>query len=632
MGFTTLQRTPSTSSPDTLTRSAAGPDWSETIDNLMRLAKQAVASFEFDKAIDYLQSVEDIWDSKGIPEYSLDLRIDLHREKGKAFASQGKIEQAIEEYQKVLLFCRDSSHLQVKSETFTQIGQLLGKQGDYDRALGYLQRAIGAYRRLDDTTGTCKALRNLGVIYVELGEFEEAEVTLEEAITLARTLDNRMLCADLVNNLGAVQNMRGNWRRALELYRESLTTYSEFNEIRKAAYTRNNVAITLLERGLNDEAFDHFQEAYAIAGQIKDASLALIVDINLADLYLKKGFAADADRHCTKAHEQLRETGVVNGHLVEVRKIAGKIAAARGDHETAMRCFDEALAMCHEIGSRFLEADVMLERGLLHRAAGRPYDALNDLEASYHLYASLKATGRREQTEQAISSIELLYLEIFNAMAVEVDQKDPYTKGHSDRVASLALLLGQELGLRTSQLKTVVAGALLHDIGKLTIDDAVLKKSGRLTDEEFRQIKTHAQAGLDLLADREFPWDIKPIILYHHEKIDGSGYPLGLRGEDIPLGARIVGIADVFDALTSDRVYRVAYLPDQALEMMEKESGTSFDPMLLKRFADMIRQGAADPVINSRTSEKEMYSIWSRCLDSQPEPGAEARRSDGVSC
>ena len=179
-------------------RAAAGEDWAKTIDNLMSLAHQAAASFEFDRAIDYLESVEAIWESKGLPEFSLDLRFDLHREKGKAYASQGKLEQAIQEYQKVLSYCRDSRHLEVKSETFTQIGQLLGKQGDYDRALGYLQRAIGAYRRLDDTTGTCKALRNLGVIYVELGEFEEATITFEEAIALAEQFEDRLLYADQI--------------------------------------------------------------------------------------------------------------------------------------------------------------------------------------------------------------------------------------------------------------------------------------------------------------------------------------------------------------------------------------------------------------------------------------------------
>ena len=172
------------------------------------------------------------------------------------------------------------------------------------------------------------------------------------------------------------------------------------------------------------------------------------------------------------------------------------------------------------------------------------------MEASYHIYTNLKADSKREQTEQVIRSLEDLYLEVFDSMAQEVDLKDPYTKGHSDRVASLALLLAKELGLRSHQLKTIVAGALLHDIGKLRISDGILKKPGRLTDEEFVEIKKHAQYGVDIIQDKEFPWDIKPLILHHHERFDGSGYPIGISGEQIPLGARIICIADVFDALT----------------------------------------------------------------------------------
>jgi len=161
-------------------------DWSQTIAGLMSLAKQNNRAYEYEKAIHYLSTLEELWDSKGPPEFTPELRFELHREKGKAFASQGKYDEAIAEYQKILRLCRDSTELQLKAEIFAEIGQLLAKQGDHDRALGYLQRAIGAYRRLKNRAGLCRALRNLGVVFVELGEFEEAELNYQEAINLAR--------------------------------------------------------------------------------------------------------------------------------------------------------------------------------------------------------------------------------------------------------------------------------------------------------------------------------------------------------------------------------------------------------------------------------------------------------------
>jgi putative nucleotidyltransferase with HDIG domain len=526
----------------------------------------------------------------------------------------------------LLRFCRDSNQLDVKSETFTQIGQLLAKQGDHDRALGYLQRAIGAYRRLNDRKGMCRTLRNLGVVYVELGEFEEAELNYEEAIALAEEIGEQVLYADMINNLGAIKNMKGNWKKALDLYRKSLEIYRENKQTRKSAYTENNLAITLAERGMNEEAFKYFQKAYETALSIKDASLTLIVDINLADLYLKKGELESAKQHCRKAEKYLLEQNLINGHLVETKKLAGKIAYYEANYDEALRHFNRAMEISDGIGAKFLTAEVLMERGTLNRAMGKHIEALSDLESSYHIYTNLKADVKKEHTEQVINSIEKLYLQIFDAMARDVDRKDQYTKGHSDRVAALALLLAKELGMQTHMLKTIVAASLLHDIGKIEIEDQILKKAGRLTREEFVSIRRHPGMGVEMLRGKEFPWDIKPLILHHHEKTDGSGYPLGLKGEDIPLGARIICIADVFDALTSDRVYRSAYDTEKALEIMQDESGSTFDPVLLRCFVNMIYQGKADMVINSHTSSDEMYSIWSRCKfeeKQQPEEAGE---------
>jgi len=600
-------------------RVGESPDWAATINNLMRLAQQAAQSYDYDRAISHLCMLESIWDSKGIPEFSRELRFQLHKEKGKAYASQGKYDLAIAEYQKILKLCRDSGHLAVKAETFNQTGQLLAKQGDHDRSLGYLQRAIGAYRRLNDIPGLCKALRNLGVVYVELGEFEEAENTFAEAIDASRQIDDQVVYADLVNNLGAIMNMKGNHERALALYQESLQIYQALNEVRKSAYTTNNVAITLAEQGQNDEALEYFKSAYAIATSMKDAALIMIVDINLADIYLKKGDAEAAKEHCRRAQQHMIESKQINGHLVETKKIIGKIACHEKDYDTALENLTEAVHISRNIGAKYLEAEVLMERGKLYRSMGKHFDSLTDLEVSYHIYTSVKADNKREQTEEVINSIEQLYLEVFNQLAQQVDFKDKYTKGHSDRVASLALILAKELGLRPNGLKTIVAASLLHDLGKIKIEDSILNKAGKLDDDEFNIIKKHPELGVELLRGKEFPWDIKPLVLHHHEKINGLGYPLGLKGEDIPLGARIICIADVFDALTSDRVYRTAFSTDKALQIMEDESGTTFDPVLLQCFVIMIRQGKADPVINSRTREDQLYTIWSQCMVDEKE-------------
>ncbi len=487
-----------------------------------------------------------------------------------------------------------------------------------------MQRESGAGRRVGDDATLCRALRNLGVVYVELGEFEEAEATYDEAIGVARELSDHMVFADLTNNLGTIMSMRGQWRRALDLYRPSLDIYVAAGERRKSAYCENNMGIAYSEQKLAAHASEYFEKAYQTATEIKDSSLKLIVNINIADLQLKTGNMDKARLHAREAEEQLAASGTVNGHLVETKKIAGMIAVADGNVETAGQRFSEALELARQIGAKFLEAEVLLERGKLHSRDGQNLDALADLESSYCIFKSLNAGGRRLQTEAVIHSIEQLYLETFEQMAVEVERKDEYTKGHSDRVATMSLLLAKQLGLQPAELKTIVAAALLHDIGKIKLDDAVLKKDGRLSDDEFAQIKQHPEYAVELLDGKEFPWDVRPSILAHHERLDGTGYPYALKGDDIPLPARIISIADVFDALTSDRVYRPAYDVNRALAIMEGESSAAFDPMLLDQFVEMVRDGRFDWVVNSKTPADEMYSIWSRCMDDDHEPSEPA--------
>lgn len=597
-------------------------NWSETLAHLLGLARDANRAFNYEQALSYLDTLDGLRAGKELGAAGDQLALDLFREKGHALASLGKHEAAIEVYKRVLEHCAEPQQLSVRAETFTQIGQLLAKQGDYDRALGYLQRAIGAQRRLDDEVGMCKALRNLGVIYLQLGELDEAESNYNEAIEIAKLSGQEILYADLVNNLGVIKNMKGDWRTALDYYRESLNIYKAYDEVRKTAYTQNNLAITMTEQGLIDDAHNYFVKAYDIASDIQDSSLLLIININLADVYLRKGHPGDARKHCRLAVAYLKSTNAVNTQLIETKKLLGRIEAAEQLFDSALNQFNEALEIARTLGARFLEAEILLERGSLFRQMNRPFDALTDLEQSYRMYLGLKVQGKQEQTERTIYSIEQLYLESFERLGYDVDRKDPYTKGHSDRVAALSLLLGRELGLKSMVLKTIVAAALLHDLGKINIPDSILKKDGRLTEDEYTLIQRHPEEGVALLRGKEFPWDLKPLVLHHHERFDGAGYPLGLKGEDIPFGARIIALADVFDALTSDRVYRKAFSTEKALEMMGEDAGKSFDPVLFTCFKRMIDERKADFVINSRTAKDELYSIWKLCLpsDEQKDP------------
>ena len=192
--------------------------------------------------------------------------------------------------------------------------------------------------------------------------------------------------------------------------------------------------------------------------------------------------------------------------------------------------------------------------------------------------------ARRAQLEQS-------YFETVRALALAIDARDPYTGGHVDRVASYAKMLGRELGWREDDLKALEVGALLHDVGKIGVPDAILRKNGPLDDVEWGHMRQHPTIGAQMLNGLELLKPAVPAVLHHHERYDGKGYPNGLAGAAIPANARIVAIADAFDAMLTDRPYRKGLPLDVSLEELERCVVSQFDPEFTPYFVRGVRDG-----------------------------------------
>jgi len=191
----------------------------------------------------------------------------------------------------------------------------------------------------------------------------------------------------------------------------------------------------------------------------------------------------------------------------------------------------------------------------------------------------------------AAEDMDALHLRAIESLALAVEAKDNLnTRGHLRRVREYALGIGQDLGLQGADLAALHAGALLHDIGKLAVPEYILTKPGRLTPEEFARMKVHPIVGAEIVEQVQFPYPVAPIVRAHHEKWDGSGYPLGLSGADIPIGARILTVVDYLDALASDREYRRALTLDDAMKQVEAEAGKSFDPQVVEALRGRYRE------------------------------------------
>lgn len=193
-----------------------------------------------------------------------------------------------------------------------------------------------------------------------------------------------------------------------------------------------------------------------------------------------------------------------------------------------------------------------------------------------------------EQLHDKNEELERAYLDTIGILRQTVEAKDPYTRGHSDRVSEYSVLIGKKLGLDEKTLHILKIGGLFHDIGKIGIPDSILLKESKLSDEEYSQIKNHPMIGVHMLGDAAIFTDILPIVKHHHERYDGRGYPSQLVGEDIPYVARIAAVADTFDAMTSKRSYRDSLPIDVVRAEIERCSGTQFDSNIAKVFLDIM--------------------------------------------
>ncbi|HTB10033.1 MAG TPA: HD domain-containing phosphohydrolase [Bryobacteraceae bacterium] len=192
---------------------------------------------------------------------------------------------------------------------------------------------------------------------------------------------------------------------------------------------------------------------------------------------------------------------------------------------------------------------------------------------------------RAEQLRSHAEEVAALHRRTIEVLALAIEAKDQTTHDHLERVEVYAIGVGKELGLDEGQLEALRASALLHDIGKLAVPEYIISKPGKLTPEEFEKMKTHTVVGSEIVEQIRFPYPVAPIVRSHHEKWDGTGYPDGLSGEQIPIGARILSAVDCLDALASDRQYRRALPLEEAIKIVEAESGKAFDPRVVKILA-----------------------------------------------
>ncbi len=263
---------------------------------------------------------------------------------------------------------------------------------------------------------------------------------------------------------------------------------------------------------------------------------------------------------------------------------------------------------------------------VMHSAGALAASAVAPLVVVLHL--TLRSIlGRLSDAEQHVQKIDRLYLSTIETLATAIEAKDGVTSDHIRRVQKFALGLAKALGVTDElTMKAIKAAALLHDTGKLAVPEHILNKPGKLTPAEFEQMKLHVDVGADILSSIDFPYPVVPIVRAHHESWDGSGYPRGLKGHEIPIGARILSVVDCYDALTSDRPYRPALNDADAMKIVLERRGKMYDPEVVDTFMRVYKEIAAE--VMEPVAHQDALSKIGRSISAPPSAAITEIRAD----
>lgn len=480
-----------------------------------------------------------------------------------------------------------------ESEALRRSGIARFQQGDAEAARTACREAAAVASRAGLPDHAAEALNTAGVIELESGELDRAVDLLRQALETGG--DRPVLRARVEQNLGIIANVKGDWAAARAHYERSLDGFLTAGDRHGVALACHNLGMVDADQGQWEAAASHYRRSLELAQELGDTHLEGLCRLNYGETLVASGRAAAAAALAARALAIFDGLGS-KVDKADAYKLLGMVYRETQRPTLAEARLLAAIDLSSACGSLLSEAEAGRELALLYRQLGRNREALTLLTRAHGLFRRLDARVEQVDVSAKVRHLEETYLAVVRSWGESIESSDSYTFGHCERVAAYAVALARELGMSGVDLTTIRVGAYLHDLGKVKVPHEILNKPGRLTGEEFETIKRHPVWGVEMLAGIPFPWDVAPMIRWHHERRDGSGYPDRLQGDQIPLAAEIIGIVDVFDALTTTRSYREALDLETALDRLQ-DSRAGWRPEVYHAFlrvvADLPRLEAA---------------------------------------
>ncbi len=475
------------------------------------------------------------------------------------------------------------------ADALRQLAVVCHHRDEKARAQELAQRSLGLATELGDDLRAAQALNALAGFDFEQGSMDSARRRFQRALVLGGAHD--AVRGKVEQNLGILANIQGDHTAARQHFERALEAFAAVGDVRGRAEAEHNLGMLHADLGEYEQADAHYVRSLHLSEELGNVHLRGLVLLNRADVLASR---QRYDQAMPSAEQALSIFNEMDSKLdkADAYQIIGRIYRETGRIQLAESRLRTAVELATATGSVLSEAETTRELALLYQVTGRNQEALRALNTAYRLFRRLDARRELVDISGRVSRLEGAYLAVVRDWGQSIESADSYTFGHCERVAELGVRLGTELGMDDDALTALRLGAYLHDLGKVRVPHEILNKPGRLTEEEFDVIRRHPEWGIELLATVDFPWDIKPIIRWHHEKYDGSGYPDRLVGDEIPLAAQVICIVDVYDALTTTRSYRPAMSTADALARME-ETRHWWRPDVFETFGRLMRPAAA---------------------------------------
>jgi len=477
------------------------------------------------------------------------------------------IPEAIKGFEAAISTAERTGERAVLAEAQRRLAVVLHHRNESQRARELCQHSYKVACDLGNDILAAEALNTLGGLALRTGEMEEARGFFQQA--LERGGHARELEARVEQNLGILANIRGQLVDAVRHYERAVAAYRATNNEHGSATAYVNLGIVHTDLRQYDWADSYFDMSFKIAERAGDLHLQGMSLVNHAEAHFVRG-RYDAARRNAEAALAIFDQLDSRADKSEAYRMIGMVYRETGRPALAESRLRTAIDLALSAASVLNEAEASRELALLMQTMGRNQDALGLLNAAHRLFRRLDARVDLVHVGGKVSELETTYSELVREWGQSIESADSYTFGHCERVAQRALAVARVLSLDDGAQTAIRLGAYLHDLGKVRVPHEILNKPGPLTREEFEVVQMHPIWGIELLAAVEFPWDLKPIIRWHHERYDGTGYPDRLRGDEIPLAAQIVGIVDVYDALTTERSYRPAMPHETAMQEIER--------------------------------------------------------------